>query len=160
MILYGIRQTGSNKVFHIRYRVLASRKHNCIGFSELLRRIYIPDRYICRLPENVKIRKVCDIRMPDDRNVDLSGLSRGKSFRQGVFVVKIKIRKRHDPKDGTPGLFFKHTYARCKERCITAELVDDKARNSCPLVFGKKIERSDKLCEHASPVNVTDEEHL
>ena len=120
---------------------------------------HITHRHLRHLFKHIEIRKIRNPRITDNRNIDDSILFLSESFRQRILILKSHLHIRHHSGDRYAAALLEHCDSRIKNCLIATELIDDKPLHTRLFLLGKKHQRSEKLREHAAPIDVSDQKH-
>jgi len=139
----------------IRHGIFAAGQEQNIRFSQLLRRIYIPDGNALAALQHAEIRKIGDMRETDNRRIDpFADLSSVKPFRKAVFVVDIQLRVGNHPGYGNTAFVIQLLQSGIQDGFIPPEFIDHKSFNPGPLLFLQKPDGTQQLGKYAAAVDI------
>ena len=142
------------------YGVFCARQNDHIRCAQLPGALHIPHAQQRVLLQRHKIRKIGDMRQPQNGSVQrLDGGAAFQSGGEGVLVLDIYPQVGHNAQHRQMGLFLQHGKAGFQDGGIAPELVDDQPLDACPLGGFQQLYRAVQLRKHAASVDISRQQH-
>src|SRR5699024_324679 len=139
--------------------ILCARQNNHVGIFEFTRLFYIAQRDARHIFKRIKVCEIGNPRKTDHRDIDQRHrLIPLKAFGQAVLVLHLNLKIGGHSHDRNAALFLQHLDAAVQDGLVPAELIDDKPLYHPALILLQEHHGSDQLREHATAVDISDQE--